>query len=108
VSRNGMYANPVRTAVKATAHHYKDKTHFLEIQKAYRNHLKTWRIAGLQETIAATAEVTNSSVNYVKLCVGFVDSMSHITWEQFNQIAKPVKDLKFSLPNACFGLSVRA
>jgi hypothetical protein len=107
VSRNGMYANPVRTAIKATAHHYKDKTHFLEIQKAYRNHLKTWRIAGLQETIAATAEVTNSSVNYVKLCVGFVDSMSHITWEQFNQIAKPVKDLKFSLPSSGFGLNVR-
>jgi len=99
VSRAGMYKNPVRVAHKSIGHHIRDEKHFVDVQKSWRDNIREWRDSGLKETIAFSADTTRSNNEYVEMCVGFIDSLSHLTWSQFSKISKKAKPRIYRMPS---------
>jgi hypothetical protein len=99
VNRNGMYKNPLRVARKIVANPIRDEAHFVEVQKSWRQNMKEWKESGLHESIGYSAMTERANQEYGQLCTAFVESMSHISWQQFQTIAKFRVHPKFQAPS---------
>nr|AQM49930.1 replicase [Agaricus bisporus virus 8] len=99
VSREGMYPSVTRTAMKVIANHIRDEKHLCEYQKSLRNSIREWKATGIHEIVNYSAFAEGKSVNYVEACFAFVESFSHITWEQYQRIARNCFTQGFTLPD---------
>uniref|UniRef100_A0AAU6NDX0 Polyprotein n=2 Tax=unclassified Benyviridae TaxID=2364280 RepID=A0AAU6NDX0_9VIRU len=100
VSRGGLFKSITRTAMKSICKPAKDYEQFKEQQKALRDALNSWRVGGLDETIANSALAEGKSVEYVKLCYDFVVSWSSISREQWLECTKARKMPRFNIRTA--------
>nr|QDW81308.1 polyprotein [Rhizoctonia solani beny-like virus 1] len=100
VSRGGIFKSITRTAMKAIAKPAKDFEQFKEQQKALRDHLDSWRRAGVYETICNSAAAEKKQLHYVQLCYDFVVCLSSISREQFDVLYKSRKWPRFALRTA--------
>nr|AZF86092.1 polyprotein [Sclerotium rolfsii beny-like virus 1] len=98
VSAEGMFPSVTRTAMKAMAARIRDADHFYEYQKSLRDKVLEWRRTGITETIAVSADAENKSQSYVEACLAFVNSMSHMSYDQYVSVSKKVKEVPFNLP----------
>lgn len=96
----GMYANPVRTFRKAFAYRARDYQQWAQYQIALRDAVKMWRAQGWESVITENAQAQHKGPDrgpareYVRSCMEVVDSMSHISKEQWEQVVRPIQAWK--------------
>jgi len=100
VSRAGCFPSISRYAIKAIAAKSRNYKHFVDQQESYRQKAKEIREDGLEECIAANVLAENKTEGYVRLAYDVLNSIGHVSQDQWLSVAKLRQNPLVFLPSA--------
>lgn len=95
-------ANIRRKFVKVTSHRFRNPEHFYEFQVGLRDYVRKQRQGNLWLTFAVNAAQSNVKVQHVQEWFFALESMCHISWEQFISVARHTTDQTYYLTDGGF------